>query len=654
MSALPDPDRLLSPHTGYSRAHWEAVADRMLLAVRDHAAPGHSLIDLPGPASNSGRWSDGLEGFARTFLLAAMRVRGADGQDPHGLLDWYASGVAAGSDPRGRHRWPTLGERRQARVEAASLAIALHETRPWLWDRLGDDVKANVVDWFTPIVGTSDYDNNWIWFQNIVEAFLRSVDGPWSKEDIERNLATHESWYVGGGWYSDGGSGDDRRQNFDYYSGWAMHFYPLWFSRITGEEPNPQYRSRLSEFLADAQYLVGADGRPLFQGRSLTYRFAMLAPFWMGALFDATPLEPGVTRGLASSVLQHFLEAGSVDAGGLLPIGWHGPFPRIRQQYTGPGSPYWASKGFAGLLLPPDHPVWTAPESATPVAAADKVFVIPEAGWVVSATAADGVVRVANHGSDHLADRRAALDDPFYLRHAYATHAAPDLSAEAIRGPLDSHVALLDDAGEPSHRGRIERIGQGDRWAASYSRAMWLDLSPAGGLAAGWHAVRTGPWLATASVLHGAVEVRLVRVGDDTVRLAAGGEDPEAYWPVDPGPWRLHLGGWALAGDSLEHRHDGGQAAVTRPDGFVSEVRALRGFDEAGVTGHHDANPFGPESAVPWLRTTIPVEPGALYAAAVILRGPGTTPALPTIVATPTTAVEVRWPDGSVDLVDLT
>ncbi|WP_235502439.1 DUF2264 domain-containing protein, partial [Kitasatospora sp. Root187] len=142
---LPPEDRELSPHTGWTRAHWEAVADGLLAAVRPYASPGQALIDLPGPrASWSGPRSDGLEGYARTFLLAAFRVAGADGADPAGLLERYAAGLAAGTlaptssrelTP-GDESWPVITDRGQAMVEAASIALALRLTRRWLWDRL--------------------------------------------------------------------------------------------------------------------------------------------------------------------------------------------------------------------------------------------------------------------------------------------------------------------------------------------------------------------------------------------------------------------------------------------------------------------------------------------------------------------------------------
>ncbi len=94
---LPPEDRAASPYTGWSRAHWEATADGLLDSVGRHASPGRGLILLPGRHSWSGARSDGLEGYARTFLLAAFRLAGAAGDDPHGILQRYADGLAAGT-----------------------------------------------------------------------------------------------------------------------------------------------------------------------------------------------------------------------------------------------------------------------------------------------------------------------------------------------------------------------------------------------------------------------------------------------------------------------------------------------------------------------------------------------------------------------------
>jgi hypothetical protein len=339
---------------------------------------------------------------------------------------------------------------------------------------------------------------------------------------------------------------------------------------------------------------VGADGAPLLQGRSLTYRFAMLAPFWAGAVFGATPLSPGRTRRLASGVLRHFAEHGCVDERGLLPLGWHHAFPAMRQSYSGPGSPYWAAKGFAGLVLPPGDPVWTATEEPLELERHDVERVIAAPGWLVST--AGGIVRVANHGTARVpigwlsGEHRvpAPMDDALYARHAYSTHAAPPVAGEP-------DVALLDEHGRPLPRGVMELLHLAPRQAVSRSEDGRL---------------------VTASVLHGPWEVRLARVEEAR---------------------RLRISGFALAGEP-------GDGSVRR-GGLVSAVFPLRGFGTAGVRPRYGSDPFGDPAFIPYVEAD--ARPGEVYAALVTLG--------PEMAANVTIAdgVEVRFPDGVSERVEL-
>ncbi|MFF9160166.1 DUF2264 domain-containing protein [Streptomyces longwoodensis] len=439
---LPPPDPDLSPRTGYTRAHWEAAADALLAAVAPYATADRALYHLPGPRPSwSGRLSDGLEGYARTLLLAAFR------RDER-VLARYADGLAAGTDGV----WPRIEDRGQPLVEAASVALALRLTRAQLWDRLDDAVRQRTAGWLADALTARPWPCNWELFPVTVGGFLASVghEVEASRAAVERGLERIEQWYVGDGWYTDG---DGRK--FDYYNGWAMHLYPVLHAWLADDrERLAAHGARLSDHLAAHTRLYGADGAPVRQGRSLTYRFATTAPLWLGALTGHTPLPPGETRRLASGALKYFLERGAVDSRGLLTLGWHGPDESVLQGYSGPASPYWASKGFLGLLLPADHPVWTAPEEPGPAEREDAVTGLAAPNWLIQSTRSDGLVRLHNHGSEDV------RWDPYYTRLAYSTVTAP--TSPNDDSPDNSVVV----GGDPGRTG-IVPLGVGDGWAAS-------------------------------------------------------------------------------------------------------------------------------------------------------------------------------------------
>lgn len=435
---LPPADRTTSPFTGYTRAHWEAAADSLLTAVEPYATEDRALYHFPGDrASWSGRLSDGLEGYARTLLLAAFR------RDEK-ALERYADGLAAGVSGV----WPRIEDRSQPLVEAASIALALRLTRELLWDRLDEGVRQRTAAWLADALTAEPWPCNWELFPVTVGGFLAEVghEPDASRAAIDRGLERIEQWYVGDGWYTDG---DGRK--YDYYNGWAMHLYPVLHAWLEQDERLlALYGDRLSRHLADYARLFGGDGAPMHQGRSLTYRFATTAPLWLGALTGRTPLTPGGTRRLASGALKYFLDRGAVDDRGLLSLGWHGPDESVLQCYSGPASPYWASKGFLGLLLPPDHEVWTAREEAAPAERADFVTPVGPPNWLLQSTRSDGVVRLHNHGSEDV------RYDPYYTRLAYST----------VTTPVDSFDNSVLVAGDPSRTG-IEPLGVGEGWAAS-------------------------------------------------------------------------------------------------------------------------------------------------------------------------------------------
>lgn len=625
------------------RAEWTrddllAYADGLLTAVRPWASENGARITLPGASGGYGTAVDGLEGFARTFLLAGFRIAGARGEGVDDLIAFYSRGIVGGVDPEGVDRWVRLDEHPQAKVEAASLALILDMTRPWIWDRLDELTRQRVIDYFAPVVGDTTYPrNNWLWFRVVVQTFLRSVGGPWSQADIDDDLARHDSYLREGGWISDG---DDRA--YDHYVGWALHLYPVLWARMQGAAELADGRTagdvaRLDAFLQDAIALVGADGSPLIQGRSLVYRFAAAAPYWAGVIAEVPSLPAGQLRRAATGIIRHFAENGAPNAQGLLDLGWHGEWRRLAQSYSGTGSPYWAAKGLLGVALPADHPVWSAPSVPLPVETADVLRVVAAPAWIISATADDGIVRVINHGADHARPGDLVGDSPLYTRLGYSTAASPLLNGDAWAEPLEQSVALLHPDGRASHRAgmRVQgiRIDAEAAVAGSTASAHWI--APAatqtrhGSGITGEVAIAGS--VTTWSIVRGAWEVRLVRIEEVS---------------ADAAPTALRIGGWAIAADATDDAVSDDSAAVAAR-GRRSMIVALTPGGAPGVEHRTDASPLGAAASVPVL--TYPVTTGTWIATAVHLSDSASASA-PAVQIIPTTQsgtdrVVITWPD---------
>jgi hypothetical protein len=458
-------------------------------------------------------------------------------------------------------------------------------------------VQGQLIAWFETVIGGDYPPINWVWFQIVVETFLASVGGRSSAEDIEAGLAVHDSLYRGHGWFADGPG-----RAYDHYVGWAFHVYPQLWALMAPEDPTVKARGtvdgdRLADYLDDAVHLVGANGSPLIQGRSLIYRFAAAAPFWVGELSGHTRLSPGTSRRAASGMLDYFARNGAIDGDGLLSIGWHGEFSGMKQSYSGAGSPYWAAKGMLGLALPACHRVWTAAEEPLPVELGDTSRLIAAPGWQVNGTEADGIVRITNHGTDHARQGDRLADSALYARLGYSTHTFPDLASES----LDNAVVLVDSDGRLTHRTGFEKHGltaSGDALKGSSGGPVnWVAATETPGPDHGSGvsgAVTPGPEVTVTSFTRGPAEVRLVRLRGT----------------ADCPPARLRIGGWPLdpASDLV---------SMVVPLEGVGEV-----LDDAGSFEREERQPMGNGLVVPWVGTSGPAKDG-LYVAVVGFGGEG-------------------------------
>ncbi|MGW3643279.1 DUF2264 domain-containing protein, partial [Streptomyces sp. NPDC005143] len=117
----------------------------------------------------------------------------------------------------------------------------------------------------------------------------------------------------------------------------------------------------------------------------------------------------------------------------------------------------------------------------------------------MQSTAADGLVRLHNHGSHGQAlppDR----DDPLYARLAYSTHTGPTTPGAEPDNHFGPLVQDADGKEQLTRRGSHTPLGSGPGWAASAHRPLLGDT------------MLPGVGVTSVTLARGAVEVRIHRV----------------------------------------------------------------------------------------------------------------------------------------------
>ena len=626
---LPSEDRELSVHTGWTRAHWEAVADHWLLTARRHASPAGGLITPPGRPSAAGLRSDGIEGFARSFLIAAPLLAGRPA-DPLGHADWYVRGLTAAMDPGGPDRWGRaigVDEIRQWNgtpqpiVEAANLAFGLALSRGAVWDRLDEATRERLADWLEHHATKHGSDNNWLLFTAVIEAFLHSVGHDVPGGHAQADVDLFESWYLGDGWYNDGriGAATGRGNRVDHYNSWVIQTF-LWQWYELTEQPVERrelFRARLGEFADSYALLFAPDGSPLHQGRSLTYRQAVLGGLWTAKIVGVGGEQtPGATRRLASGVLRHFTDLGvGVDGPPSLGRGEREFLPMC-QVYSGPGSPYFAGMGFLGLAVPAQHPLWTEPEQPQPAERADYVRTLHNVGWVIQSGA--GVVRIANHAGDHIDNPDRENGDPNYASVGYSTHTAPGVG-DAWTAAVDGNIALIDEWGRATHRAGLRGTKTGDGWAASWHRPRFGTVDV------------PGARVVSLSILHADFELR-------------------AHLVTAPLGWTTREGSYALAGEREPEAGTEEARLDVRAGDLSVTLIPLHGWTGRGIARFRGGNAFGEHSAVPYLTAEPVPDVPTVYVSLhrLALDQPYQGPA-PVAVEVRGGRLTARWTDGRID-----
>jgi hypothetical protein len=550
----------------WDRADWadcfaglSAAFDR---AARAGGSPARAL--LPGaPAADP---VPSIEGFARMSVAWGAWLGEASNppivqtdSGPVDILDLTARGLLDATDPSGPWWWGDIGDRDQRIVEAAEIATGLWLGRGRLVDALGADGVGRVLDWLARVDGKDVYDDNWVLFPAMTAAVRRWFGRSVPDAAIDRGVDAMLDRYRGDGWYADGGG-----HAFDQYTGWAVHWHLLLWSRIDGDR-RPRTRAmierRFRTYLGGIAPMFAADGsRPLF-GRSLGYRFAAAAPFALAAWLGLDAVPHGLARRIMGGTVRRHLADGALDpATGWFRRGVAGERRDALERYVSAGASAWAAHAFLALGLPPDAPFWQATEASLGVERGDGVRPLRGPGLLIGWRRRTGETWIANARADHPDDIPGHDYTPYYGKSMIRSHFPLTVRTAAGHPGPDGSVLFVGEQ-QTDHRRLTDTGNVGPSWAWSRYR-MTID-----GRA---HGVTTVvlPWRD--------VEVRLTLVRPRSpVRLV---EAPAALGAARPEDVRR------------ERSSDGILAAASTNDRSVA-IRALLGYDLVVDSGPYGAGP---------------------------------------------------------------
>jgi len=421
-----------------TRTDLQQALHQLWTPLRGRFSPGCARVRLGATGAHFSTREAELEGFSRPLWgLAALAAGGAE------FAHWelYRQGLVHGTDPSHPEYWGRPGDHGHQLVEMPSISLALGLAREHLWDPLPSREREQIVAWLRRINEVQVFDNNWLFFRVLVNLGLAAVGAEPDRPALDRALDRLDAFYLGDGWYSDGG-GAAR----DYYVAFAFHYYGLIYARLAGPSERERaqcFTERARLFARDFVYWFDAEGAALPFGRSLTYRFAQAA-FWSALPFaDVAALPWGVVKGLALRHLRWWVRRPILDASGVLSLGYAYPNLNVAEAYNAPASPYWAFKYFLLLAVPEDHAFWQADEAPLPELSPSEAQKHP--ALIIGGNEGRRHVFALSAGQEHPPIRHGGAK---YAKFAYSTAFAfsvPSGGGGPSEGAYDSALALSEE-----------------------------------------------------------------------------------------------------------------------------------------------------------------------------------------------------------------
>jgi hypothetical protein len=253
-----------------SRDDLQAAALALLQALQRYQSPDGARIRI---ATATGAHFDEvaaqLEGFARPLWAVAALIQGSHQTDEalEDLVKPFVRGLVSGTDPQHPEYWGPLNGTDQRMVEMEIISFALLAAPDVFYHRQDPTTKSNIAAWLRAINDHPLPVTNWLWFRVMTNlALIKCCEVPQTElwPLVEKDLATLDTFYLGGGWSADGPWSDNQRQA-DYYSGsFAIQFSQLLYVRHAFDldpERCKVYRDRACAFATDFMLYFDKNGK---------------------------------------------------------------------------------------------------------------------------------------------------------------------------------------------------------------------------------------------------------------------------------------------------------------------------------------------------------------------------------------------------------
>lgn len=459
------------------RSDYKKLLEKLIMPLTPFYSEGKGRLRLAGAGALYCQDSVEMEAFARPLWgLSALWSHG-DRLEPFEAL--YRKGLVSGCNPDSSDYWGDMGDEDQRFVEMAPIAFTLLTAPDVLWNPLSDKEKHVVAAYLNKINHHELPKCNWYFFRILVNMAMKKLGMEYSQERLDEDIAFIESCYLGNGWYDDGYSG-----RTDYYIAFAMHFYSLICSMYSGDEKGKETAlERAERFADDFIYWFSSSGESIAYGRSLTYRFAQCS-FW-AAYAAAGGKRKDIAKGIVKRNMSAWLENGIFDNAGILSVGYCYPNLQMADTYNAPGSPYWALKAFAVLLMDENDEFWELdgaplPELAPYHAIPEAKMLIQHRGWETVAFV-PGMLGMGSLG--HFTEKY----DKFAYSAAFAFSVSHTCEALEEAAPDSMLSFVFPDGSVRVRRGSSEYKITGNRITSIWSPVDGIEVKTEICLEAGCH-----------------------------------------------------------------------------------------------------------------------------------------------------------------------